>query len=131
VFLNGQLQKNVSCGNYEQRPQVCRDFEAGSDKCHALRRMYGMEPDLTPEQLEAAERQAAPEGDGRKIAYALIGWDEDGVNCLITAIFADGERRSLHLFNPQEETWWQSEFIGLSVPEAENLIAARSSQESI
>ena len=132
VFLAGRLQESVSCSNYEQRPRVCREFEAGSDKCHALRRLYGLAQPLTPEQIDAAGHYLAQKTSSgpEKIAYAQITWEEDGAHCLITAIFADGETRRLHLFDPQQETWWQSEFVGLSILEAERLIAARCSKES-
>ena len=31
--LGGKLGEHVTCNIYEQRPVVCRNFEAGSDKC--------------------------------------------------------------------------------------------------
>ena len=31
------------CGIYENRPQVCQDFEAGADKCNLLRMLAGIE----------------------------------------------------------------------------------------
>ena len=31
------------CGNYQGRPNVCRDFEPGGDKCRELRRNAGLE----------------------------------------------------------------------------------------
>lgn len=53
VALDGRVGERVSCSIYELRPQACREFEAGSDRCYALRRMYGIEP-----ELEAGERAA-------------------------------------------------------------------------
>jgi Fe-S-cluster containining protein len=53
VGLGGQIGGQVHCSIYELRPQACREFEAGSDCCHALRRMYGIEP-----ELETGERAA-------------------------------------------------------------------------
>ena len=132
VFLDGELKVAVNCSAYEQRPRQCREFAAGSDKCHALRRLYGLEHPLTPEQLAAAEEQLAHRTDTgpEKIAYAQITWEEDGANCLITGIFADGRMRRLHIYNPQQETWRQSEFIGLSIDQAASLIASRGTKES-
>ena len=42
------------CRIYEQRPRICRDFEAGSDKCHALRRAFGFEPFLSLDEMSEA-----------------------------------------------------------------------------
>ncbi len=53
VALDGPVGGRVSCSIYELRPQACREFEAGSDRCHALRRMYGLEP-----EMEAYDRAA-------------------------------------------------------------------------
>ena len=36
-FLTGALGKQSICSAYERRPQVCRDFEAGSPECVAAR----------------------------------------------------------------------------------------------
>lgn len=37
VFLTGTLGERSICSAYARRPQVCRDFEAGSDACVAAR----------------------------------------------------------------------------------------------
>lgn len=37
VFLKGALGGACACTAYDRRPQVCRDFEAGSDECHRVR----------------------------------------------------------------------------------------------
>lgn len=37
VFLRGTLGEAVACTAYDRRPQVCRDFEAGSPECVAMR----------------------------------------------------------------------------------------------
>lgn len=31
--LQGELRRNCSCAIYGQRPEVCREFEAGSEEC--------------------------------------------------------------------------------------------------
>lgn len=31
------------CKNYDLRPQICRDFEMGSDFCHSWRRQHGIQ----------------------------------------------------------------------------------------
>ena len=65
--LEGTIGEAVSCRIYEQRPRICHQFEAGSDKCHALRRAYGIEPFLTLEEMfealqkiKAEDAQTAP-----------------------------------------------------------------------
>jgi Fe-S-cluster containining protein len=47
-------ETSVACSIYESRPQMCRDFEAGSDRCHALRRAVGLEPFLSLGEISAA-----------------------------------------------------------------------------
>lgn len=43
AFLDGQKR----CGIYETRPRVCREFEAGSERCQEARRLNNL-PRLTP-----------------------------------------------------------------------------------
>jgi Fe-S-cluster containining protein len=35
--LRGTIGKDVSCSIYSERPQACRDFEAGSLPCRVMR----------------------------------------------------------------------------------------------
>ena len=74
--LEGEIGKAVRCGIYSRRPAACRNFEAGSDQCHAARRAFGLEPPLTAEQLaEALRRLAAWEAEERRraaINYAAL-----------------------------------------------------------
>lgn len=37
IFLTGTVGETVGCSAYNRRPRVCRDFEAGSEECHAAR----------------------------------------------------------------------------------------------
>jgi Fe-S-cluster containining protein len=39
--LAGTLGVDVSCKVYENRPLVCREFTAGSESCHTVRRHFG------------------------------------------------------------------------------------------
>ena len=39
VALFGVVGKDVSCEAYEWRPAICRDFDAGSDLCHEVRKL--------------------------------------------------------------------------------------------
>lgn len=52
--LDGIVGERVSCRIYENRPLVCRKFEAGSDRCHAVRRAYGIETFLSLDEMSAA-----------------------------------------------------------------------------
>lgn len=38
------LGEDQRCGVYEARPQVCRDFEAGSPRCQEARKLSGLPP---------------------------------------------------------------------------------------
>lgn len=42
--LTGKVGVKAACGIYEWRPSPCREFEAGSDACHAARARHGMGP---------------------------------------------------------------------------------------
>ena len=55
--LEGKIGEKVGCSIYETRPPMCRVFEAGSDRCHAIRRAYGIEPFLSlMEMFEARQK---------------------------------------------------------------------------
>ncbi|NNE66906.1 MAG: YkgJ family cysteine cluster protein [Pyrinomonadaceae bacterium] len=55
--LAGEVGDEVSCTVYDNRPSMCRKFEAGSDRCHAVRRAYGIEPFLTTDEMLEANRK--------------------------------------------------------------------------
>ena len=55
VAFNGRVGESAFCAIYELRPGSCREFEAGSDRCHAVRRLYGLEPRLS----ESEQRRRA------------------------------------------------------------------------
>lgn len=67
LALEGEVGTSVRCGIYNRRPATCRNFEAGSDQCHAARRAFGLEPPITEEQVTIAERRlAAREAEKRR-----------------------------------------------------------------
>jgi Fe-S-cluster containining protein len=116
------------CRVYERRPQICRDFEAGSDKCHALRRAFGFEPFLSLEEMsEALEKlekrplRAAPSETIREVKFAETETGE----LWVTAYLKDGSNCRIHVFDPLRETWRQFEFDGLTLAQAKNLIESR------
>src|ERR1700730_5713398 len=42
--LLGKVGKQVACSIYGERPELCREFEAGSPEGHQARRAAGLEP---------------------------------------------------------------------------------------
>src|SRR5436853_2194700 len=63
VAFAGNVGQHARCAIYELRPNSCRAFEAGSDRCRAVRRVYGLEPPLSEiERTEHAERIKADAG---------------------------------------------------------------------
>ena len=63
VAFAGNVGQHARCAIYELRPNSCRAFEAGSDRCRAVRRVYGLEPPLSEiERTEHAERIKADVG---------------------------------------------------------------------
>ena len=129
IALAGKLSEKVNCQIYENRPQVCRDFEAGSDKCHAIRRTYGIEPPLSSERvLEANLRIELLKTNldpSQQLLYAEITPYSENEKLAITAIAEDGSRKVIHIYDSQQEKWLQSEFIGLTLIEAYYLIQSK------
>lgn len=130
--LSGTIGEAVGCQIYEQRPKMCHVFEAGSDKCHAIRRAYGIEPFLTLEEmfagvqkLKAKDAAAVPTEMIRdaKISEAA----GETTNLLeITVLLKDGTFRKIHSFDPKVETWRQYQFSGLTLDGALQMIESRS-----
>ena len=59
VNLHGTFGQEIGCTIYKDRPHVCHDFDAGSDRCHAYRRMYGFEPPLPDREVAIALERLA------------------------------------------------------------------------
>ncbi len=132
VALDGTIGEDVSCRIYENRPKMCHLFEAGSDKCHALRRIYGFEPFLTLMEMSEAVRKidAQPQKKVDSEAITNVKFSEDGENVKITVTLNDKTTQTLHIFNPDNETWRQFEFDGLTLSEAKDLTASRIQSEA-
>lgn len=131
VALEGKVGEQVACRVYDRRPLMCRQFEAGSDKCRALRRAYGLEPFLS--LLEMAEanyklrsQPPPPQFNSSETIESVkfIERPETG-DVEISARLADGATKTLHVFDPQTITWRQFEFDGLTLAQAADLIAKR------
>jgi uncharacterized protein len=130
VALEGTPGEKVGCRIYEQRPLTCRQFEAGSDRCHALRRAFLFEPFLTLQEM--SEAQAAVDGEASAVPDStVIGSvrfvpEEDG-RIAVRAVMMDRSERIIHSFDAAEESLFQFEFDGLPLSRAEDLIAGRNS----
>lgn len=148
VHLDGDLSRRVSCSIYPDRPDPCRAFEAGSDRCLEYRRMCGIDPQLTEEELEkerSAKRltrvgiitnshiavasvgtsiEAAADGSGGFIAKRKAEM------CITVAVDKKkDEPIELHRYDPSCEEWHETEFYGLTLDEARSLIREREVRE--
>ena len=127
--LEGAIGGHVVCTIYEDRPLMCRQFEAGSDKCHELRRAYGIEPFLTLDEMSAAQKKldepSTEINPSEVIASAEIKEDPETGLRTITALMRDRSLRQLHTYDPSIETWMQFEFDGYKLTEAQDLIETR------
>lgn len=131
IALEGNIGERVGCTIYETRPIMCHHFEAGSDRCHAVRRAYGLEPFLSMfEMLEANEKlaeQPTNEDLSETIRNAEIKEDEEN-NCLtVTALMMDGSLRTVHSYDQEKEVWRQFEFDGLRLSELHQMINSKQS----
>lgn len=129
LAFRGEVGSSVKCGIYEARPDDCRKFEAGSDKCRALRRAYGIEPALNSMETASFMMQIFlrddSEGDERAVYHTHIRETEIAGVFEIEVYFKDKSALILHRFNADEENWLESEFSALSLAEAKSLIASR------
>lgn len=123
-----EIGEQKTCKIYESRPRMCRDFDAGSDKCHALRRAYGLEPFLSVEEMmEALQKldvQPEKSASAEKIKEVKFIEAENG-EMQIRAYLRDGSDKIIHTFDFDKEIWRQFEFDGLTLMQAANLINSR------
>lgn len=148
VHLAGELGVEIGCRIYPQRPTPCRDFEAGSDRCHEYRRMYGIERPLSRSAAKTAVKKIVSTPRG-VITYAAIvvestGWKSSYIAgspggpvtvpttyLRIAAIVDDNvdDVMILHSYEASEEVWFESDFIGLTPDAAKSLIESRGCRE--
>jgi len=142
--LDGVMGEYVACTAYHERPKVCHDFEAGSDRCHEYRRMYGIEPQLSIEDVVAAtgklnELPRLPKIDFVRIlvgemVYETTALADGGLSrsrrtkLKIVAMLDDdtGNFHVIHTYDPRVETWFESDFLAMSLDEAHEMIASRA-----
>ena len=127
--LDGTIGKKVSCHIYDDRPLTCRNFDAGSDRCHAVRRAYGIEPFLdSMEMTEVEHLLKEAENEKRKVKKidkVRIVEDTETEKLQILVTLKDDSKHLIHTFNRKSETWFKSEFEGLSLSKAKDLVANR------
>lgn len=126
--LEGKIGGNVSCRIYENRPKMCRTFEAGSDRCRAVRRAYNIEPFLEVMEMYEATRKLKSQEvivDEERIEKVSINEESGTRNLQISVILKNGSEEVIHVFDPKSETWFQAEFEGLKLAEAVELIENR------
>lgn len=132
--LSGTIGERVGCTIYETRPVMCHHFDAGSDRCHAIRRAFGIEPFLSLDEMSAALQRlnSIPENADRAqtIRNAQIKENAETGRCVINALMKDGSILEIHEFDPEKEKWMQFEFDGLKLSEAESLIRSRKQREA-
>ena len=78
VALSGRVGESATCAIYELRPNSCRAFEAGSDRCHAVRRLHGLEPQLSEPERIRRIRVLGGRGEERFEEAAPVVSDEAG-----------------------------------------------------
>lgn len=149
INLAGTLGESVGCTIYEDRPNICRVFEAGSDRCLEYRRIYGIDPQLSEQQLESDLAHFKPVRSGVIADAAIdlesesvsIGFAEDDSGEMVTrskktmrvTVGLDrnkDEAHDLYQYDPAKEEWLESEFLGLTLDEAREMIAARPLEKS-
>ncbi|MGI8811618.1 MAG: YkgJ family cysteine cluster protein [Pyrinomonadaceae bacterium] len=128
THLAGRLGDEIGCTIYRERPKVCRDFEAGSDRCHEYRRVYGFEQQLNDLEIAVALNGLFGVERQERISEArIVEADESGR--LKIVVYIDNEApHEIHEFDAAEEKWFEGEFLSLTMPESKELIAARSNQ---
>ena len=142
VNMAGEVGVEIGCTVYPDRPQICRDFDAGSDRCFGYRRMYGIDPPLSDEELEKAleklDRVEPPVkiwGIEIRLASKSLAYDRtatdpakmmvDVLKLKIIAHMSDGEIREIHEFDPAKESWYEHELEGLTLDAALGRIEER------
>ncbi len=132
--LDGIPGEKVSCRIYEQRPHTCHSFEAGSDKCHALRRAYGFEPFLSLMEMFYAQQKLKNQPEkfqpSEVISYVNIVENAETGNLEIKATLKDRSTQVIHTYDPEQETWRQFQFEGLPLIFVKDLIESRKSKKT-
>lgn len=140
VHLAVGTPDTVGCKIYDERPSTCRDFEAGSDRCHEYRRIYRIEPQLSEsdkaaaiERLRSRVREAKIEDvaiiPASKISKVSFGADgaeySESTQMKIFVFLADETPIELHCYDMAQESWLENDLVGSTLDEARVTIASR------
>ncbi len=139
VHLMGELGRSIGCEIYLDRPRVCHEFDAGSDRCHEYRRMFAIEPQLTQDEVsEALERLATVlpieiiedasivstgkvKHSSYNVADGTVEYSE-AEQLTIVAFLGDEVPHELHTFEYGKEKWFESDLLGLTIEQAKEKI---------
>lgn len=149
INLDGTLGESIACKIYQDRPNTCRIFDAGSDRCLEYRRMYGIDTQLSELELERDLAHFKPVRSGVIADVVIdleservsIGLAEDGSGEMVAkstktmrvTVGLDrnkDEAHDLYQYDASKEEWLESEFLGLTLDEAREMIAARTVEKS-
>jgi Fe-S-cluster containining protein len=139
VHLMGKLGEKIGCEIYSDRPRVCHDFDAGSDRCHEYRRMFGIEEQLSEEDVRLAiqrlEEIDPPEtiedvsivssGKIERSSFNVVDGTVEYTKTEQLTIFghlSDDKPYRLHSFEYGRENWFESDLLGLTLEEAASKI---------
>ena len=128
LALTGETGRDIKCEIYEQRPETCRLFEAGSDKCHALRRAFNLEPPLSqPEifdaMLKILDRDTPADPNQLMILNCEITRSENNQKLMVTVWTEDDKKHFVHEYDAANEKRLEGDFVGLTLAQARELIA--------
>ena len=142
-FLTGELGQEIACSGYERRPQCCHDFEAGSDRCREVRRIYGLEPQLSEAEVSrfafvgdqvqstviiraaclvdrvSISIETSSESDGAVVSKKTV------MMKILVSLNEDLNLENwieIHSYESDREFWLQSEFIGMTIEDAKKMI---------
>lgn len=140
--LEGELGGSIGCSIYSDRPSLCHDFDAGSDRCHEYRRMYGIEGQLSDDEVklfrERLRSRSHPtviedvsivsSGHVERMSVSAEGKAEHTFGELLTiSCFLDDETPiEIHTFEYGKEKWLESDLLGLTMDEARKRIAEQA-----
>lgn len=147
VNLAGDVGVEIGCEVYLDRPQICRDFDAGSDRCFGYRRMFGIDPPLDDAELDAAlekldkiDRPVKIRGIEIRLASKELVFDRTATDpasqmvevlrLTVVAHMTDGQVLEIHAYDPRKESWYEHELEGLTLEDARKKIKQRAGNQS-
>ena len=143
VHLTGELGKSIGCEIYLDRPRVCHEFDAGSDRCHEYRRMFAIEPQLPQDELRGALARVGvvqpidviedvaivSTGKVKRSSYNVADGTIEYIEAdqlTIVAFLGDDTPHELHTFEYGREKWFESDLLGLSMEQAKEKIGEQA-----